>query len=47
MNYDNPLISEEMRSLIKQYMQATVDRDDEKIAELHALIQEKRKTEGQ
>ena len=46
MNYDNPLISEEMRQLITAFMQAVVDQDDARQAELFAAIQEKRKTES-
>ena len=45
MSSEQPSISDEMRQLVTDFMQAVVDGDDARQAELFAAIQEKRKTE--
>jgi len=45
MSSEQPSISDEMRQLVTDFMQAVVDQDDARQAELFAAIQEKRKTE--
>ena len=45
MSSEQPSISDEMRQLVTDFMQAVIDQDDARQAELFAAIQEKRKTE--